>query len=88
MRLYLIDPKTKSESVSLTLLVITFVAVLVAIGLNIAKLTESTGPVMELFYSVCALYFGRKINIKGNTFSSDQAQEVVTKVEQVTKQGE
>jgi hypothetical protein len=68
--MYLPDPKDGKPSVSLTMLAISFVAVL---GFSIASVLEYSkepGPLMELFYATAALYFSRRVQIGAKTFSS------------------
>lgn len=55
-----INKETDDKSVSLTMVVVAFLAVLVANGLELAKVTESTASLMELFYATAGLYWGRK----------------------------
>lgn len=80
---WVFDPKTKSESVSLTLLLVSFLIACTAIGLNIAKVTENTSSSAELFMACAGLYFGRKLSFKGSDFgtsdSSSQEAPVVEK---------
>lgn len=64
------DPKTKLPSISYTLVIVSFIYSLVAIALNIADMTTNTGASMELFYATAALYFGRALSIKGQTYSA------------------
>lgn len=68
---FIIDPKDKMPSVSLTLLVVSFVVLLGASTLHLSKLTENTSSLTELFYACAALYFGRKVQGKsGNTMET------------------
>ena len=78
---WIVDPKTKETSVSLTLLVVCFAATIIAAGLQVAGVVQTTGIFMELNLSCIALYFGRKINFGGKTYSSEQAEEIKSKVE-------
>lgn len=72
MALWLSDPKTKESSVSLTLMVISFVVLLVASTLHIAQLTDNTSSLTELFYATAGLYFGRKFQGKsGNIVDTE-----------------
>ena len=59
------------ESVSLTVFVLSFIAFLVASILEVAGVVKSTGPLFELFGSTMALYFGRRISIRGKVFISE-----------------
>ena len=68
---YLIDPKDKKESVTMTFLVISFVLFAGAAVLTVAEVVNTTGSLSELFYASAALYFGRRIDVslpkkKGN----------------------
>jgi len=59
---YAIDPKDGKESVSLTLLWITFILILgFSIASNLEYVQEPT-VLKELFYSCLALYFGRRVS--------------------------
>jgi hypothetical protein len=73
MSLFLTDPKTSQKSVSLTLMMISFLVATIAVLLNIAKVTDNVSSSAELFYGCAALYFGRKLNFKGNVFSASDA---------------
>ena len=66
------DPKQKEPSVSLTMLLVTFIVVLVAAGLDMAGKVKSTSVVTELFYACTALYFGRRFNIGGKQIGMDK----------------
>jgi len=59
---WVVDPKTKEPSVSLTLMIVSFVLALAAWALILAKKIEAPSIIMELFYSTACLYFGRKIS--------------------------
>lgn len=68
---YLRDPKTKEPSVSLTLLVLSFMALLVASTFHITGLVENTSGLNELFITTAGLYFGRRIQTKsGNSIET------------------
>jgi hypothetical protein len=73
LSLWLKDPKTKEPSVSLTLLCLSFVALLVASTFHISGVVENTSSLLELFYANVALYFGRRFSMNGKNFSSDPA---------------
>jgi hypothetical protein len=71
MTLWIKDPKTKEASVSLSLMVISFTALLAASTLHLAKLTENTSSLTELFVTTAGLYFGRRFQTKsGNSIDS------------------
>lgn len=75
---WVIDPKDKAPSVSLTLLVISFIAVLISWGLVLSGKVTEVGPVLELLYASMANYFGRRLSIstsKGKVDASAESQD-------------
>jgi uncharacterized membrane protein YhhN len=54
------DPKSKEDSVSLTLLMTTFVICMVATALEAASIIHTTSMAFEMFGAASGLYFGRK----------------------------
>jgi hypothetical protein len=74
------DPKTKEQSVSLTILMVSLLAVFIAGGLQVAGVVSSTSVFENIFFSSCALYFGRKLNFGGKSYTSDTAEEITNKV--------
>jgi hypothetical protein len=80
-KLWVQDPVQKSPSVSLTILVVTFLLVAGATVLHMLGKVSHTSAVVELFYSAAALYFGRRMSINGKSFSSEKAEEIASKVE-------
>lgn len=82
---WLNDPKTKEKSVSLTILVYSFILLIVVGVFQVLNKVATTGPFSELFYSSVALYFGRRLNFGGKVFTSETASETVQTVEQVIK---
>ena len=60
---YCIDPKNNKQSVSLTLLIVSFVLYVLFAITTILDLTKGIGPLSELFYFSVALYFGRRVKI-------------------------
>lgn len=81
MNLWVNDPVTKLPSVSLTMLLATFILVITAGALSMFGLVKDSSIFSEIFYSSVALYFGRRLNIANKTFSSDKAEEVINKIE-------
>lgn len=76
------DPSNNNlPSVSLTLLIATFIGAVAAGSLELAELTKSTSLFSELFYSSCALYFGRRFSVGSKSFSSDKAEELTSQIE-------
>ena len=72
MRLkYFVDPKTEKESISLTLMLVSFVILVVLSTLKALEHVNSVGAFQELFYATAALYFGRRVNINNKLFSSE-----------------
>ena len=61
---YLKDPRTKAPSVSLTLLVLSFLALLIASTFHLSGLVQNTSSLTELFAITSSLYFGRRISTK------------------------
>lgn len=74
------EPRNGGPSVSLTLLVISFICVLVAGTLHMFDKVSNTSLFSEVFYSAVALYFGRRIGIGGKVFSSEKAETIKKKV--------
>jgi hypothetical protein len=60
MNLWLKDPKTGEGSVAVTMVSVSFVAVLIAASLHMAGKITDTSVIMELFYSTAGLYGVRK----------------------------
>lgn len=72
---FLIDPKDKLPSVSLSLLVFSFVTLIIASILHMAGKINETSSLTELFYACAGLYFGRKFQGKsGNTLEKTGAE--------------
>lgn len=79
----LTDPKTKQKCVSFTLLVVTFVVMLVTQGMYMYGKLANSGQIVEIFYSVCVLYFGTNSKFGNQVFSSDKAEKIVDQVNNV-----
>jgi len=67
MQLFMTDPKTGTPSVSLSMLMLSFVAVLAASVCHMTGLVESTSSLTELFYACAGLYFGRRFQGKSGS---------------------
>lgn len=80
MNFWLKDPITHVRSVSLTLLVATFVFTILAGITHMLGYANSTSLFAEMFYSAVALYFGRRLRISGKTYTSAKAEEVEKEV--------
>jgi hypothetical protein len=59
-KIWVVDPKDGKPSVSLTLVVISFLICGVSIALEITDVTKETSMSFELFGAACGLYWGRK----------------------------
>jgi hypothetical protein len=57
------DPKGGAKSVSLTLLIISFIIMVVAVVGEMTGKVQTTSIAPELFYACCATYFGRRMKI-------------------------
>jgi hypothetical protein len=69
---YLKDPKTKEESVSLTLLIISVIALIVAGVCQVSGVVETTGPFLEFFGINAGLYFGRRLSIGSKSLGPEK----------------
>jgi predicted permease len=58
--MWLLDPKDKKPSVSLTLLVISVLALIIVGSLEIMNKINTTSIFEQFFYTQVALYFGRR----------------------------
>jgi hypothetical protein len=78
---WVVDPKTKEESVSLTLVVVFGLASLFTNILKATGKVDDVAGLNELFYSALALYFSRRNLSFGNkTYSASEAEELTKKV--------
>lgn len=68
---WIVDPVSKLASVSLTLVVISFGALLIGAGLEISEVTKTTSVLSETFYGCLATYLGRRLSIGTKQFSGD-----------------
>jgi len=73
--LWVKDPSTDKASVSLTNFVISVTFLLIAGILHMTGKVESTSLAVEYFGISAALYFSRRLNIAGKSFSSDDSKE-------------
>lgn len=74
------DPVTKLESVSLTLsVVISFFTIILGVLQAFDKIT-TTGPFLEMFWSSWALYLGRRFSLNGKVYTSEKAEKIEEKV--------
>lgn len=69
--MWLTDPKTKDKSVSLTLLMISFVGIIISGSLEISGIVNTTSVLPEIFYGCCATYFGRRIKFGNKEFGEN-----------------
>ena len=80
MNLWVVDPKDGARSVSLTFLVVSFSALVIGSGLEMAKVVESTGGLVELFGICAGLYFGRKFQTKSGSTLETATPETTTPI--------
>lgn len=69
---YFPDPNTNKKSVSLTIMLVSFVILL---GFAIASSLEyvkNVDALMDIFYACAALYFGRRVSFNGKFFSGKE----------------
>lgn len=59
------DPTTKAPSVSLTIMVVSFILVALACVLEMMGKVKGVSSLPELFYATAGLYFGRRFTIGG-----------------------
>lgn len=78
---FVIDPKTKEESVSLTFAVVLTVAALAAAFLEMSGLVKNTSIILELTLGSWTLYFGRRFSVNGKEISSSEIAKIENKVE-------
>lgn len=69
---YFIDPKNKKPSVSLTLMLVSFILLVILSTLKALEHVNSVGAFQELFYATAALYFGRRVQVGNKLFSSEE----------------
>lgn len=71
--LWIQEPKTKEPSTSLTLVVLSALILIVAIGLEMSGLVKNTSMCFEFFGASCGLHFGNRfISSKGNTIEGNK----------------
>lgn len=70
--IWLRDPSNNQPSVTLSLLIVSFVAALGASALHAAGQLQSTSSFVEILYSMSAIYLGRRISIGGKNFSGNE----------------
>ena len=72
---YFVDPKNNLPSVSLTLMLVSFILLVVLSTLKALEHVNSVGAFQELFYATAALYFGRRVQVNNKLFSSGEPAE-------------
>ena len=70
--IYLEDPTTNKKSVSLTIMMVSFVLLLGFAVSSCLEYTKSPDPLLDIFYACAALYFGRRVSINGKTFTGKE----------------
>lgn len=71
----LLKDSTDQKSVSHTLLMVTFVACLIASGLECFGVIKTTSILLEMLWGFVALYFGRRFTFAGKQFESNASKE-------------
>ena len=75
MSLFIKDPKTNTRSASLTLVIVSFTALLIASILQIAEITNSIAALRELFGVTFAAYVGRRVKMTKDSVSIEKDNE-------------
>lgn len=73
--MWIIDPRTKKTSVTLTIAVISFSLACLAGLLEVLGLSHTTSIFAELFYASMATYLGRRFNYKGQFLGAEPNKE-------------
>lgn len=81
MEAWVVDPKTNEKSVSLTLLMFSYILLCFVGGLQVAEVIQSLSIFPELFWTTTALYFGRKLSPKGKLVLKDSSDKPTTSVD-------
>lgn len=67
------DPKDENApSVTLTLMVVSFLLVVAVGGLHLAGIVKETSIFLELFYGSLATYLGRRMSFGSKSFGQDK----------------
>lgn len=74
--IWVLDPITDKPSVSLTNLVVSILALVIAIGLHIAGKSETTSVALEYFLGSASLYFGRRFTSSKGDVAEKISEEV------------
>lgn len=70
--LYLVDPTNGQKSVSLTIMMVSFVTLLGFAIASVLEYVKNVDPLLDIFYACAALYFGRRVSINGKLFSGKE----------------
>ena len=71
-KVFIIDPKTELPSVSLTMLVLSFLGAGLASILQMAKIVDNASIALQLFGISCGLYFGRNLNVSKESIKIEE----------------
>lgn len=71
---WVVDPKTKETSVSLTNLVLSVLMLVTTHVLAITDKVKNNGLAEQYFWGSAALYFGRRFSIKGQEFNAEKTE--------------
>lgn len=73
-KMWIKDPKTGEESVSLTLVIVSATVCFIAAGLEMAGLIKTVSICFEMFGASCGLYWGRRFGNGKVNISEDLKQ--------------
>ena len=70
--MWLLDPATNKQSVTLTMTIVMFIGCLIAATLNMFGFIEHTSIMLEMFWGILATYIGRRINFPTSSSSRER----------------
>ena len=69
---WMVDPKNGKQSVTLTLMIISFILLVAGVIAMIFGKIDSIGPLLELYVTNTVLYYGRRAKLKTKNLSVEQ----------------
>lgn len=75
MKIWIIDPKTNTPSVSLTVFVIATIMYVAAIAANLFGVDLDTGLITQFWYGSGGLYFGRRLSVSKDGITDIQTKD-------------
>lgn len=79
--MWISDPKDGKKSISLTMMVASFLVCMIVSILQVLKQVDSGGMSMELFVATMSLYFGRRFSVKTKNMEMSNDAPVISKEE-------